>query len=99
VSEATTVYNPANGLAENAIGDVRIFPNPTNDLFIVQAIGLVETNMELTLTDIQGKVIDKQVILPGSTMAFFDVSTLYAGTYVISYTDAKGIQRKKIIVH
>jgi hypothetical protein len=27
------------------------------------------------------------------------VSTLYAGTYVISYTDAKGIQRKKIIVH
>lgn len=99
VTEATTTYNPVNGLSEQSISEVRIFPNPTNDLFIVQAIGLVETNMELTLTDIQGKVIDKQVILPGSTMAFFDVSTLYAGTYVISYTDAKGIQRKKIIVH
>jgi hypothetical protein len=99
VTEATTIYNPVNNLPEQSISEVRIFPNPTNDLFIVQAIGLVETNMELTLTDIQGKVIDKQVILPGSTMAFFDVSTLYAGTYVISYTDAKGIQRKKIIVH
>lgn len=99
VTEATTTYNPVNSLSEQSISEVRIFPNPTNDLFIVQAIGLVETNMELTLTDIQGKVIDKQVILPGSTMAFFDVSTLYAGTYVISYTDAKGIQRKKIIVH
>ena len=99
VTEATTIYNPVNNLPEQSISEVRIFPNPTNDLFIVQAIGLVETNMELTLIDIQGKVIDKQVILPGSTMAFFDVSTLYAGTYVISYTDAKGIQRKKIIVH
>ena len=99
VTEATTTYNPVNSLSEQSISEVRIFPNPTNDLFIVQAIGLVETNMELTLMDIQGKVIDKQVILPGSTMAFFDVSTLYAGTYVISYTDAKGIQRKKIIVH
>lgn len=99
VTEATTIYNPVNALTEQSITEVRVFPNPTNDLFIVQAIGLVEKNMELTLTDIQGKVIDKQVILPGSTMAFFDVSTLYAGTYVISYADAKGIQRKKIIVH
>ncbi len=99
INETTTTYNPVNGLSEQSISEVRIFPNPTNDLFIVQAIGLVETNMELILTDIQGKVIDTQVILPGSTMAFFDVSTLYAGTYVISYTDAKGIQRKKIIVH
>ena len=98
VTEATTTYNPVNSLSEQSISEVRIFPNPTNDLFIVQAIGLVETNMELTLTDIQGKVIDKQVILPGSTMAYFDVSTLYAGTYFISYTDAKGKQSKKITV-
>lgn len=98
VSEATTVYNPANGLAENAIGDVRVFPNPSNDLFIVQAIGLLTSNLELTLTDVHGKTIETQVILPGSTMAFFDVSTLYAGTYFISYTDSKGKQSKKIIV-
>lgn len=98
VTEATTVYNPANGLAENAIGDVRVFPNPSNDLFIVQAIGLVTSNLELTLTDVHGKTIETQVILPGSTMAYFDVSTLYAGTYFISYTDSKGKQSKKITV-
>jgi len=92
------VYNPVNELAENTIAEVRVFPNPTNDLFIVQAIGLVESNLELTLSDVQGKKVATQVILPGSTMAFFDVSTLYAGTYFISYTDVKGKQRKKIVV-
>jgi len=98
ITEATTVYNPANELAENTIAEVRVFPNPTNDLFIVQAIGLVESNLELTLSDVQGKKVATQVILPGSTMAFFDVSTLYAGTYFISYTDVKGKQSKKIVV-
>jgi hypothetical protein len=98
VTEATTVYNPANELAENTVGEVRVFPNPSNDLFIVQAIGLVTSNLELTLTDVHGKTIESQVILPGSTMAYFDVSTLYAGTYFISYTDAKGKQSKKITV-
>jgi len=98
ITEATTVYNPANELAENTIAEVRVFPNPTNDLFIVQAIGLVESNLELTLSDVHGKKVATQVILPGSTMAFFDVSTLYAGTYFISYTDAKGKQSKKIVV-
>ena len=98
ITEATTVYNPVNELAENTIAEVRVFPNPTNDLFIVQAIGLVESNLELTLSDVQGKKVATQVILPGSTMAFFDVSTLYAGTYFISYTDVKGKQSKKIVV-
>ena len=98
ITEATTVYNPVNELAENTIAEVRVFPNPTNDLFIVQAIGLVESILELTLSDVQGKKVATQVILPGSTMAFFDVSTLYAGTYFISYTDAKGKQSKKIVV-
>ena len=98
ITEATTVYNPVNELAENTIAEVRVFHNPTNDLFIVQAIGLVESNLELTLSDVQGKKVATQVILPGSTMAFFDVSTLYAGTYFISYTDVKGKQSKKIVV-
>ena len=98
ISEATTIYNPSSGLATNSLSEIRIFPNPSNDLFIVQAIGLVTTKVELTLTDMQGKIIATQLILPGSTLAYFDVSTLYAGTYFISYTDEKGIQNKKITV-
>ena len=98
ISEATTIYNPSSGLATNSLSEIRIFPNPSNDLFIVQAIGLVTTKVELTLTDMQGKIIATQLILPGSTLAYFDVSTLYAGTYFISYTDQKGIRNKKITV-
>jgi hypothetical protein len=98
ISEATTIYNPSSGLATNSLSEIRIFPNPSNDLFIVQAIGLVTAKVELTLTDMQGKIIATQLILPGSTLAYFDVSTLYAGTYFISYTDQKGIRNKKITV-
>jgi hypothetical protein len=99
VTESTTVYNPANSLVENQISDLRVFPNPSNDLIIVQAIGLVQNDVVLTLTDIQGKLIATQEILAGSTMAFFDVSTLYAGTYFISYTDANGKQSKAVIIN
>ena len=99
VTESTTTYNPANSLAENQISDLRVFPNPSNDLIIVQAIGLVQNDVVLTLTDTQGKLIATQEILAGSTMAFFDVSTLYAGTYFISYTDANGKQSKAVIIN
>jgi hypothetical protein len=99
VTESTTVYNPANSLVENQISDLRVFPNPSNDLIIVQAIGLVQNDVVLKLTDIQGKLIATQEILAGSTMAFFDVSTLYAGTYFISYTDANGKQSKAVIIN
>lgn len=99
VTESTTIYNPANSLAENQISDLRVFPNPSNDLIIVQAIGLVQNDVVLTLTDTQGKLIATQEILAGSTMAFFDVSTLYAGTYFISYSDANGKQSKAVIIN
>jgi hypothetical protein len=99
VTESTTVYNPANNVTENQISALKVFPNPANDLIIVQAIGLVQNDLVLTLTDIQGKRIATQEILAGSTMAFFDVSTLYAGTYFISYTDANGKQSKAVIIN
>lgn len=99
VTESTTVYNPANNVTENQISALKVFPNPSNDLIIVQAIGLVQNDVVLTLTDIQGKLIATQEILAGSTMAFFDVSTLYAGTYFISYTDANGKQSKAVIIN
>mgnify|MGYP001190243638 CR=1 FL=1 len=99
VTESTTVYNPANNVAENQISALKVFPNPANDLIIVQAIGLVQNDLVLKLTDIQGKLIATQEILAGSTMALFDVSTLYAGTYFISYTDANGKQSKAVIIN
>ena len=99
VTESTTVYNPANNVTENQISALKVFPNPSNDLIIVQAIGLVQNDVVLTLTDIQGKLIATQEILAGSTMALFDVSTLYAGTYFISYTDANGKQSKAVIIN
>ncbi|MEY3048010.1 MAG: hypothetical protein RL365_48 [Bacteroidota bacterium] len=99
VTETTTIYNPANNVSENQISAIKVFPNPSNDLIIVQAIGLVQNDLVLTLTDIQGKRIATQEILAGSTMAFFDVSTLYAGTYFISYTDANGKQSKAVIIN
>lgn len=99
VTEATTTYNPGVGVDELGFTEVKIFPNPTNDILILQAVGLLKGDVSFTLTDIQGKEIATQTIEAGSTIAFFDVSTLYAGTYFVSYSDANGKKTVPVLVH
>jgi len=36
-----------------------------------------------------GKVIDTKIIYQGSTLAYFDVSTVYSGQYVIQIGEGK----------
>lgn len=78
---------------------MKIFPNPSNDILILQAVGLLKEDVSFTLSDIQGKEITTQKITAGSTIAFFDVSTLYAGTYFVSYSDANGKKTVPVLVH
>lgn len=83
ISEAVTTYTSTAGIDEEATTSFNIFPNPAADILIVQASGLHATDIVAELVDINGKVIQTQTILSGSTLCYFNVGTIYSGTYFV----------------
>ena len=75
-----------------------VFPNPANEILIIQAIGLVNKDIQIELYDIKGNIVSKTKVLQGSTIAFIDVQTLYSGTYFIKMINQNTVQTKKIII-
>lgn len=101
VTEATTIYtampNSTTGGVFDEI-DISIFPNPATDLIAIQLSGLVEGDVKLALMDASGKQIKTATIEKGSTIAYFDVQTVYEGVYIIRFSDESGQQFSKKIV-
>jgi hypothetical protein len=56
---------------------------------MVQLSNLVKENVTIKLVDLTGKVLDTKIIYQGSTIAYFDVSTVYSGQYVIQIGEGK----------
>lgn len=84
ITETVTTYtSPTSGLGEIDDLNLSVFPNPANELLILQVNGLNKKDIELELFDITGKLVGKQNILQGSTLTYFDVSTLYSGIYFL----------------
>ena len=77
---------------------VNIFPNPATDLIAIQIGGLVQDNLQVNLFDLSGKLIQKGMINTGSTMTYFDVQSLYEGTYIIQIINGGNITAKKVVV-
>ncbi len=85
ITETVTTYTSTASLNESAI-EVSVYPNPSNDLLIIQLNGLNKTNSAIELTDMNGRMISKQTILQGSTIGYLDVSTVYKGNYLLRIT-------------
>jgi len=85
ITETVTTYNPSTSSLDEQItlDKISVYPNPTNDVLMVQVNSLLKQDLELSLIDLQGKLIDKKTIFQGSTIAYFDVSTLYKGIYFL----------------
>lgn len=83
ISEAVTTYVSDASVWENNSMQFEIFPNPSADVIVVQSSGLHAENIVAELIDPNGKVVQKQIIYQGSTLCYFNVSTLYSGTYFI----------------
>ena len=101
VTEPTTVYTTPtainNILPENV--NVTIFPNPSNEFIAVQITKGLQTNLNLELYDITGKLINKATIYQGSTIAYFDTRTLYNGEYFIKMGEGKNTKTQKLIIN
>jgi hypothetical protein len=102
VSEPTTTYTSATGLHDQKteVINVTVFPNPSSELIAVQVKDLVEETYDVSLYDIEGKLMDKAFLYQGSTIVYFDTKTLYSGEYFVTLTDDSGhkISRKISIV-
>lgn len=101
ISETTTVY--ASGTASIESNNLEnmgfnIFPNPAADLVAVQALGLVNSDLNIELIDMSGKMIAQTQIMSGSTLAYFNVETIYNGTYMIRIGTEKQSIVKQIVI-
>jgi hypothetical protein len=75
---------------------IKIYPNPTNDLIIVEIQTDSKTNFEIQIADLSGKILQKQNCTQNCAI---DVSTLKNGVYLLNlYEHDKHISTKKIVV-
>ncbi|MEL7529833.1 MAG: YHYH protein [Bacteroidota bacterium] len=101
VAEPTTIYTPnANSLSEAAFGNlnIEIYPNPASELIAIQLGDLVNEDLQVELIDITGKRIQSTKLSRGSTIAYFDIQTLYSGTYLVRISDEAHSTTRKILI-
>ena len=100
INEATTIYDPTLGLTEVEFQNINIniFPNPASDLIAIQLGTLVTEDVKIELYDIAGKLINSSRINKGSTISYFDVQTVYEGTYLIKISSKEYSITRKILV-
>jgi hypothetical protein len=83
IVQADTILKPST--IEDLTGSfIHVFPNPSQDILIIQAQSIIRENVHITMHDINGKFIAETTLMQGSTIAFFDCSTIYSGTYYLS---------------
>jgi hypothetical protein len=83
ITETVTTYTSTAGIDETKKVEFKVFPNPTADIIMVQTTGLTANEIVIDLRDANGKMIQTQTLQKGSTIAYFDVATLYTGTYFV----------------
>ncbi len=100
INEAVTTYIPIVGVADNELNNlnITIFPNPASDLVAVQFGTVSQSDFEVILADLQGKVVQKTKIYQGSTIAHFDTKTLYSGEYIVTIQNGSTMLSKKIMI-
>jgi hypothetical protein len=100
ITEPTTTYNPA--LASTAFDlqekDILVYPNPASDFIAVQLGQLVPKNQSVELIDTLGRVIASTQVVQGSTMCYFDTSSLYNGIYFVRVAMGKEPITVKVII-
>lgn len=98
ITESVETYTSIGALDGNEI-DMMIYPNPAADYVNVFIEPAYQNNLNATLTDVTGKVIDTQVNMqPGITYTF-DVRGLANGIYFIRLENEEAIGVKQITIN
>lgn len=100
ITETTTPYNPALSSTHFDMQekDILVYPNPAADFIAVQLNKLVVSNQTIELTDMLGRIIASTQVMQGSTLCYFDTSSLYNGIYFVRIASSKEPQSVKVII-
>ena len=100
VDENTTVYYATLSTVESDLENknIKIFPNPTSDFIAIQIGGLNLQDLNIEMYDMQGKLIQEKTLKSGQTIGYFDIQTLYSGTYLIKISTNNMSLTRKVIV-
>ena len=100
VDETTTVYDGTLSTVESDLENIniKIFPNPTSGFIAIQIGGLNNQGLCIKLFDIQGKLLRESKINKGQTISYFDIQTVYSGTYIIELSANGFSTSRKIII-
>ena len=99
ITESVTSYSSSASLTETEKSiEFKVFPNPTSDIVVVQALGFHSNTIQIELIDATGRLIQKQSILPGSTLSFLNTTTCYKGTYVVRVSNEQSVTNYPIVI-
>ncbi len=84
-------------LIENISLQASIFPNPTQDNITIK-LGQTGQNVNVDIFDLQGRVIQKEVINKSQDQIQLSLSSLQSGIYFVRLVSKNGNAVKRIIV-
>lgn len=96
ITETVSTYTSNVGMTEFTESDWSVYPNPSNDIIMVQMNDLINQSMTIELYDAFGKLIQTKDLVQGSTIAYFNADTLYKGMYQVRIKGQQSV--KKIII-
>lgn len=71
------------GIAEPAARHFRLYPNPATDLFYIEPYTIGNQITEVTITDLQGRVLLQKSVPEGDFRIAFSTNRLASGVYVV----------------
>jgi hypothetical protein len=77
---------------------IKVFPNPTSDLIVVQISNILKHDMQVVLSNIKGQVVFKKDFYQGTTICFLETATLYNGSYILTVVGNDAIESQEIII-
>ncbi len=101
ITEAVTPYTPPVTAGINNINEqpsINIFPNPASDLIAIQLSNLTTRDIEISLYNLAGRLVQQTTLYQGSTIAYFDTRTIYDGEYVVKINTGTSQMSRKVTI-
>lgn len=85
--------------AANAVFQMEVFPNPSNEILAIQIKGLNKSLCNVQLFDSSGKLMRESIIPAGSTITYIDVRSLYSGQYILVLKNNEATVSSSVLIN